>query len=116
VPSIVHEVLKSPGQPLDASARAFFEPRFGRDLGHVRVHTDRQAEQSAYALDAWAYTVGQNVIFGAGKYAPLTKDGRYLLAHELIHVMQQTGGSRVHLAWLNQAVPPSVKPARTRES
>ena len=92
VPSIVHEVLRSSGQPLDANARAFFEPRFGRDLGHVRVHTDRQAARSAHALDASAYTVGRNVVFGAGKYAPLTRDGRHLLAHELIHVMQQAGG------------------------
>jgi len=89
IPSIVHEVLRSPGRPLDAATRAFFEPRFSHDLRHVRVHTDRRAEQSARELDAWAYTVGRNVVFGAGKYAPQTDDGRHLLAHELTHVVQQ---------------------------
>jgi hypothetical protein len=98
VPSIVHEVLRSPGQPLDAATRAFFEPKFGHDLSHVRVHTDRRAEQSARAVDAWAYTVGRNVVFGAGKYAPRTNDGRHLIAHELTHVMQQ-GGRAAEFIW-----------------
>jgi hypothetical protein len=91
VPPIVHEVLSAPGHPLDTATRAFFEPRFGRDLSHIRVHTDGRAEQSACAMDAWAYTVGRKVVFGPGKYAPRTRDGRYLLAHELTHVMQQGG-------------------------
>src|ERR1041385_5790965 len=66
-PPIVHEVLRSPGQPLDASTRAFMEPRFGRDFGDVRVHTDGKAAESARAVNARAYTVGNNVVFGAGQ-------------------------------------------------
>lgn len=65
------------------------EPRFGRDLGHVRVHEDERAAESARAVDALAYTVGSNIVFGRGQYAPETQTGRRLLAHELTHVEQQ---------------------------
>jgi hypothetical protein len=61
VPPIVHEVLRSPGQPLDAATRAFFEPRFGHDFSDVRVHTDARAADSALAVNALAYTVGHDV-------------------------------------------------------
>jgi hypothetical protein len=91
VPPIVHEVLRSPGQPLDAAMRAFFEPRFGRDFSHVRVHTDTRAAESARSVDALAYTVGNNVVFGSGQYVPHITAGRRLLAHELTHVLQQSG-------------------------
>ena len=93
VPSIVHDVLRSPGQPLDPATRAFMEPRFGHDFGAVRVHTDARAAQSAHAVNALAYTVGRDVVFGAGQYAPDTNDGKSLVAHELTHVVQQ--GSHV---------------------
>jgi hypothetical protein len=89
VPSIVHEVLRSPGQPLDAAARAFFEPRFGHDFSQVRVHADGRAAESARAVNAFAYTVGRDVVFGAGQYGPHTHHGKRLLAHELTHVVQQ---------------------------
>jgi hypothetical protein len=92
-PPIVHEVLASPGQPLDASARAFFEPRFGHDFSRVRVHSDPAAEQSVRHVNANAYTVGHNMVFGAGRFAPGTDEGRRLLAHELTHVVQQSKGS-----------------------
>ena len=88
-PPIVHEVLRSSGQPLDAATRAFFAPRFGRDLGDVRVHTDAQAARSARAVNASAYTVGREIVFASGKYEPDTDEGRRLLAHELTHVSQQ---------------------------
>jgi hypothetical protein len=91
-PSLVHSVLRSTGQPLGASARALFEPRFGQDLGHVRVHTDREAQQSARDVSALAYTVGPHVVFDAGRYAPGTPDGQRLLAHELTHVLQEEKG------------------------
>lgn len=87
--SIVHQVLNSPGQPLDAGTRAFMEPRFGYDLGQVRVHADARAAESADALNALAYTVGNHVAFAARNYAPDTESGRHLLAHELAHVVQQ---------------------------
>ena len=92
VPPIVHEVVCSSGQPLDASVRAFFEPRFGHDFSHVRVHTDSKAPASVQAVNALAYTVGRDVVFGAKQYAPGTVEGQRLLAHELTHVVQQEAG------------------------
>jgi uncharacterized protein DUF4157 len=89
VPRIVHEVLRSPGQPLDAETRAFMEPRFGHDFSDVRVHTNSKATESAQAVNALAYTVGRDVVFGAGQYTIETSVGKRLLAHELTHVVQQ---------------------------
>ncbi len=93
VPPIVHDVLASSGQPLDAGTREFMEPRFGHDFSGVRVHTDAKAAESARAVNALAYTVGRDVVFGRGQYAPGTSGGRKLLAHELTHVVQQTNTS-----------------------
>lgn len=152
VPPVVHEVLQSSGQPLNATTRSFFELRFGHDfskipvssssrqlspsrlmigesksvyekeadhiadsimrkenhenetlsanerqgekfdLSRVRVHTDARAAESARSVNALAYTVGNSIVFGAGQFAPQTHDGRRLIAHELTHVAQQTGG------------------------
>ena len=89
VPPIVHDVLSSPGQPLDSGTRVFMEPRFGHDFSQVRVHTDTRAAESARAVNALAYTVGRDVVFGAGQYALETSEGRGLMAHELTHVVQQ---------------------------
>jgi hypothetical protein len=91
VPPIVHEVLHSPGQPLDRATRAFIEPRLGRDFSDVRVHTDAKAAESARTVNALAYTVGHDVVFSAGQYAPQTSEGRRLMAHELTHAAQQRG-------------------------
>ena len=90
---IVHEVLRSPGQPLDASTRNLMEPRFGQSFSNVRVHTDAKAAESARAVDALAYTVGSAIAFGTGRYLPHTREGQKLLAHELTHVIQQSGSS-----------------------
>ena len=90
VPTIVHEVLRSPGQPLDASTRAFMEPRFGRDFSQVRVHNDARSAESARAVNALAYTIGQDIVFGAGQYAPANTASRQLISHELTHVVQQS--------------------------
>lgn len=92
-PPVVHEVLAGPGRPLDPAARGFLEPRLGADLGGVRVHTGARAAQSARAVGALAYTVGRDVVFGAGQYAPETQAGRRVLAHELAHVVQQGAGA-----------------------
>jgi outer membrane protein OmpA-like peptidoglycan-associated protein len=89
-PPIVHEVLRSPGEPLGAATRAFFEPRFGCDFSGVRTHTDGKAAESARAVDALAYTVGQNIVLAGGQYVPMGIGGRRLLAHELAHVLQQS--------------------------
>ena len=91
-PSLVHEVLRSPGQPLDVATRTYFEPRFQQDFSRVRVHADSQATASAQAVQARAYTVGPNIVFGTGQYAPATQTGQRLLAHELTHVVQQERG------------------------
>lgn len=88
-PPIVHEVLRSTGRPLDPAARTRLEPRFGHNFGGVRVHNDARAAESAQAVGALAYTVGRDIVFGAGQYAPGTAAGQRLLAHELAHVVQQ---------------------------
>jgi hypothetical protein len=82
---------RSGGEPLPDSARSFFEPRFGRDFSQVRIHTDGAAGESAQELNARAYTVGRDIVFGTGEYAPETDSGKALLAHELVHVVQQRG-------------------------
>jgi hypothetical protein len=137
-PPIVHDVLGSPGEPIDSVTRAFFEPRLGHefaqklvspvpatmqarlevgassdgfereadavadrvvgaptrrvarhDIGAVRIHTDAQAAASARAVNARAYTVGNDIVFDLGQYRPESSEGRHLLAHELTHVVQQ---------------------------
>jgi len=88
-PSIVQDVLRSPGQPLDASTRSFMEPRFGHDFSGVRIHTDKKASDSARSVNARAYTVGRDVVFGEAGYAPGSSEVRKLLAHELTHTIQQ---------------------------
>jgi hypothetical protein len=164
-PPIVHEVLRSPGEPLDATTRAFMEPRFGHDFGgvrtsasrisqsdftvapandplereadqtaenalrtqfsspsarstqwpradfsRVRIHTDARAADSTSAVNAKAYTVGQDIVFGSGRYTPDTDVGRKLLAHELAHVMQQRGmGEGARLQRQAPATPPGPK-------
>ena len=89
VPHIVHDVLRSPGQPLDAASRAFFEPRFGHDFSRVRVHADARAAESARAVNALAYTVGRDIVFANRSSIPGTVEGAHVLAHELAHVVQQ---------------------------
>ncbi len=89
----VTATLRQGGQPLDANTRSFFEPRFGTDFSAVRIHTDTQAAESARSVNALAYTVGHNVVFSSGQYAPQSDSGKRLLAHELTHVVQQGGSS-----------------------
>jgi len=91
-PSVIDSVLRSSGAPLDPRTRTFMESRFGHNFGSVRVHTDGRAAESARAVNALAYTVGQDIVFGAGKYDTVTEKGRRLLAHELTHVVQQHQG------------------------
>ena len=91
-PPIVHEVLRSPGQPLDPAARSILEPRFEQDFSRVRVHTDARAAESAQAVQALAYTVGSHVVFGSAQYTPRTPEGQKLITHEMAHVVQQGMG------------------------
>ena len=87
--------LKGGGQPLPESGSTYFEPRFGYDFSRVRLHTDTQAADTARALNARAFTVGQDVVFGNGEYAVGTASGKRLLAHELTHIVQQNAGSKL---------------------
>lgn len=89
-PTEVRAVLARTGQPLNATTREFMEHRFGHDFSQVRIHSDKRAAESADAINARAYTVGQNIVFGHGEYTPSTLSSRRLLAHELTHVIQQS--------------------------
>lgn len=90
-PDGVQRVINGGGRPLDASVRSQMEQRFGHRFADVRVHSDSAAASSANALDANAYTVGKDIVFGAGRYDPRSRDGQALLAHELTHVVQNGG-------------------------
>jgi len=92
-PVSVSETLRRSGEPLDAATRDYMESRFGHDFSRVRVHSDSTAGESARAVEALAYTVGRDVVFTPGQYAPSTAAGRRLLAHELAHVVQQSSGA-----------------------
>jgi len=81
------------GAPLSAEARSYFEPRFGYDFSTVRVHAGSDAAEAAQGIQARAYTIGRDIVFGSDEYAPATLEGRRLLAHELTHVVQQRGGA-----------------------
>lgn len=105
-PAQVHAVLGQSGRPLDAGTRAFFEPRLGVDLSGVRVHTEAQAGTAAHAVGARAFTVGENIVFAPGQFAPSSSAGRHLLAHELAHVVQQRGGAGARRV---QRAPPLLK-------
>ncbi|HEV2777784.1 MAG TPA: DUF4157 domain-containing protein [Actinophytocola sp.] len=89
-PPLVHDVLRSPGSPLDAGTRAHLEPLFGHDFSRVRVHSDARAAASARAVHARAYTVGESIVLADGAPTPGSAAGRRLLAHELAHVVQQS--------------------------
>ena len=89
MPASVEGVLVSPGQPLEPTLRTDMEQRFGHDFSPVRIHVGAAAEQSARDVNARAYTVGHDIVFGAGRFAPATPDGRRLIAHELTHIVQQ---------------------------
>jgi Domain of unknown function (DUF4157) len=99
-----------PGQPLDAATRAFFEPRFGHDFSAVRIHTDACAAESARAVDARAFTLGSNIVFGRSEHHPSSPTGMRLLSHELAHVVQQSA-SNPPAAVHRQPKDPPVHPS-----
>lgn len=90
---LASRAVERAGTPLPGDARAFFEPRMGQSFSDVRVHADAEAAAGASSVQAHAYTVGRDIVFAAGQYAPATDTGKRLLAHELTHVVQQRGGS-----------------------
>src|ERR1700732_3522837 len=92
-PSPVRDVVGSGGgSPLDRDTRGFMESRLGADFSDVRVHTDGKATESARSVQAYAYTVGNDVVFQSDKYSPESESGQRMLAHELTHVVQQRSG------------------------
>ena len=109
----INSVRGGGGEPLPESVRAFFEPRFGHDFSRVRVHSDGRAAAAARSVNALAFTVGQDIVFGAGQYAPQTAPGQKLLAHELTHAAQQAGAHASGGAVLQRACSdaPECKPA-----
>ena len=122
-PASVDQALASPGRPLEPALRQDMEQRFGHDFSRVRVHSGAAAEQSAQQVNASAYTAGHDIVFGAGRFAPGTHEGRRLIAHELTHVVQQDGG-QLHQARAQakegaggpsvvQRQPKGAAPART---
>jgi hypothetical protein len=92
-PETVHAALRTPAQALDGPTRDAMEERFGQDFGHVRIHADPHAADSARAVQAQAYTVANDIVFAPGRYAPSTSWGQRLIAHELAHVVQQRRGA-----------------------
>ena len=86
---IANHVPQTEGQPLQADVRQQLEAEMGADFSGVRVHTDVRAVAAARSVDARAFTVGQDIYFNAGQYLPVSTQGRFLLAHELAHVVQQ---------------------------
>lgn len=103
--AILSAVLSRDGQPLDPAVRASMECRFGHDFSRVRLHTNESAGESARMVHARAYTVGHDVVFGTGQYTQDTFMGRRLLAHELVHVVQQERGGS----------PPELDPGAAHE-
>jgi len=94
---------------LDAASRAFFEPRFGHDFSQIRIHSDTKAAESARSIQARAYTVDHDLVFGSGQFAPRTPAGRQLIAHELSHVVQQNSHDFRHDIVQRKAKLPELK-------
>ena len=102
-PASVDRILASSGRPLEAVLQQDMEQRFGHDFSKVRVHSGEQAGHSAHEVNAKAYTVGHDIVFGAGQFAPATAEGRRLLAHELAHVVQQSGAAGKRIGRLSSS-------------
>ena len=90
----VEQILASSGSELEPPVKNDMERRFGHDFSRVRVHADGKASESARKLSALAYTAGHHIVFAAGRYDPRHSEGKRLLSHELVHVMQQQGSNR----------------------
>ncbi len=113
-PPVVSEVLHSDsGKSLDLDTRSFMETRFGHDFSQVRIHDSPRAAMSAGAVQAQAYTAGNHIVFNSGRYDPATRAGKELLAHELTHIIQQTGRGAATIRRLG--ANPSCTPAQTRQ-
>ncbi len=114
LPAAFAGTLSGGGQALPGHARRFFEPRFGRDLSDVRIHTDARAARAARTLHARAFTRGRDVYFGAGEFRPHESAGQKLLAHEIAHTLQQTGGGAPGGPIMRKPLPGEDQAAYTR--
>jgi hypothetical protein len=112
-PASVDQALASSGRPLEPGLRQDMEERFGHDFSRVRVHTGAAAEQSARDVNAYAYTVGYDMVFGSGRLEPWSHEGRRLIAHELTHVVQQSASEVVSVSQGNGKYGLSNPSART---
>ncbi|MBM3237385.1 DUF4157 domain-containing protein [Candidatus Poribacteria bacterium] len=110
-PSIVHDVLRSRGQPMDSAIRAFFEPRFSHDFSKVRVHTAAKASEAAQAVNAQVFTIGRHIVFNSGQFEPQTAGGKRLIAPEFVHVLQQ--GRKDTMSSSESILPSHVRVSRT---
>ena len=115
-PPVVHELLESPGEPLDPATRTSMESSFGYDFGHVRMHSDERAARSTEAVGAAAYTVGPHVAFGRGLYEPNTAAGQKVLAHELAHVVEDEGASMPTTLTVGREHDPAEREAEAQAS
>src|SRR5262245_12419598 len=115
-PSAVHPTLRAPGQPLDAAARAAFEPRFAYDFSAVRIHADGASAEAARSVGANAFTLGSDIVFGSGRYEPQGAAGRRLLAHELAHVVQQRGNPSCAILRRDGPPDPPLKEAKKEDA
>jgi len=110
-------VISSTGRSLDASIRRAMEERMGDSLGDVRIHTGPVAASACESINALAFTVGNHIAFNSGEYEPTSAEGQHVLAHELAHVRQQTGGAVSMLPQddvdLSVDVPEGVDPSHT---
>jgi hypothetical protein len=116
VPASVDQELASPGMPLQTDIREEMTRKFGYDFSHVRVHAGGLAERSAGEVGANAYTVGDHVVFGPGQFSPATTQGRWLISHELAHVVQQSSRPHAGPAAVLQRQEKGVTPAPAKET
>jgi|GEM_PF-3298813 len=117
-PVSVDRALAGSGRPLEPGLRQDMERRFGHDFSKVRVHTGVDADCSAREVNARAYTVGRDVVFAAGRFAPETCEGQRLLAHEMTHVVQQSGADMAHVRQShekNRLSPLPLRPLQQRD-
>ena len=109
-------VMRSGGEPMSPGLQDYFESRFDRNFGDVRLHHDRQSASSANRLNARAYTIGHNITFGSGEFSPDSTEGRRLLAHELTHVVQQSAVATGNISSTGQRIqcwPPTTRGGST---
>ena len=116
IPESVRDVISSSGQSLDASIQRAMEDRMGDSLGDVRIHTGPQAASACDEINARAFTVGNHVAFNSGEYDPESAEGQHVLAHELAHVRQQTGGAVSMLPQEDVGLEIDPDPALEREA